>query len=361
MGMARAEGLLDLTNPVIAQQFEVINGERTSRFIADQTERLMKPINESWQPHGQPNDKPPGFLPSRNQLGWEDRERAIMAQAAFVSRELVISEVFHLITEENLPGYMRALNMFLPDYTGSSTTPQASQQRIWVAQEKKHGLVIFGHVYLGGRVNMAELDRVIGHQINNGFNMGTATPYECFVFTSGQERKTKKTHGRSGREAKKQGDETYSLICNTITGDEATHERFYVDLYGEIFDQDANGATIAFRDMMRRGIFMPSHLIDDGRMGSTVRQPKMFLRFGRVDEYLGVFDFYGDSADDMGYFMKAWNIEGRGVTGEAAEAQEELVTIHQSLVQKAEKSADKPKKPSDLSAFDMLVPPNIST
>lgn len=43
-----------------------------------------------------------------------------------------------------------------------------------------------------------------------------------------------------------------------------------------IFEQDPNGATLAFADMMKKQIVMPAHLMDDGQHETTNKGRNLF-------------------------------------------------------------------------------------
>lgn len=44
---------------------------------------------------------------------------------------------------------------------------------------------------------------------------------------------------------------------------------FPLQIIDAIFEQDPNGATLAFADMMKKQIVMPAHLMDDGSHETT--------------------------------------------------------------------------------------------
>jgi hypothetical protein len=43
-----------------------------------------------------------------------------------------------------------------------------------------------------------------------------------------------------------------------------------------IYEQDPNGATLAFADMMKKQIVMPAHLMDDGQHETTNKGRNLF-------------------------------------------------------------------------------------
>lgn len=344
----------DQQNLIVAHQNEVVGSERITNFLAARMAERLPEINDLWMPHD--------YLPDKNRPDFREKEEKIASEAQSMSRESVIVAVLHAATEENLQAFTKALNTYesMRDVSGTDSHPWAWWDRYWAASEKRHGVVTTGWLEYSGRVNMSEYERIVAYLMRNGFNMDVNTPYEFLIYTADQERKTKMTHGKTARMAIQQGSETLGTICAKVGGEEGLHEYIYTTVFGEVFDADQDGAIIAFRDKMKRRIIMPSMLIDDGIQKSTARQPKLFMLFGRVEEALGTFDLFQDSADDMMHFMRVWRTQERTrLSPEAREAQEELSIIHQGLLARAEKQREKRqrRKLLDLSAFNRLVPP----
>jgi hypothetical protein len=76
---------------------------------------------------------------------------------------------------------------------------------------------------------------------------------------------------------------------------------------------------LAFADMMKKQIVMPAHLMDDCQHFKATGRP-LFDDFSTVAEKVGVYTA-SDYADIMEHLVKRWEVEGRLLTGEAADAQ----------------------------------------
>jgi acyl-[acyl-carrier-protein] desaturase len=49
-----------------------------------------------------------------------------------------------------------------------------------------------------------------------------------------------------------------------------------VQIIDAIYEQDPDGATLAFADMMKKQIVMPAHLMDDGQHETTNKGRNLF-------------------------------------------------------------------------------------
>lgn len=125
------------------------------------------------------------------------------------------------------------------------------------------------------------------------------------------------SHLRVGKLARGAGDSHLARICARIAGDESRHAMFYSRMMSAVFDEDAEGAVLVFREMMRRVIAMPGKLMFDGK------DPDLFEHFAAVAQRLGVYTVY-DYAQIIRHLVHAWHIGARSVSDEAAKAQEFL-------------------------------------
>ena len=232
-----------------------------------------------------------------------------------------------MITEEALPTYMNMLNTLdgTRDETGASDTPWATWTRKWTAEENRHGDAMNRYLWLTGKVNMRAVEVTIQNLIGSGMDPKTENnPYLGFIYTSFQERATKIAHGNTARFAKDHGDEVLAKLCGLVAADEGRHEIAYQRIVEEVFKRDPDGAMLAFADMMKKQIVMPAHLMDDGehlqRSGRS-----LFADYSAVAERTGVYTPF-DYVDIMDHLIKRWNISDQRVSGEAAEAQEWLLS-----------------------------------
>jgi len=90
--------------------------------------------------------------------------------------------------------------------------------------------------------------------------------------------------------------------------------------------------VLAFRDLMRDQIVMPSHLMKDGT-GSG-----LFEQFSTIAQQLGVYTVK-HYAEIVEHLVRRWNVEHlTGLTGEAAEAQDYLCRLGARYAKLAERS-----------------------
>lgn len=317
-------------------RLELVNS--MSDFAAEQVVPLLKPVDKLWQPQDfLPDPESPDFLDAIHDL----RERT-----KNIPDEYFIVLVGDMITEEALPTYMAMLNTLdgVRDETGASPTPWGQWTRAWVAEENRHGDLMNKFCYLTGRVNMRSVEVTIQNLIGSGMNPKTENnPYLGFVYTSFQERATKVSHGNTARLAQEYGDDTLSKICGVIASDESRHEIAYTRIVDELFRQDPNGAMLAFADMMKKQIVMPAHLMNDMEHEQKNGGRNLFDDFSTVAENLGVYDA-NDYCDIMEHLIDRWEVNGRAVTGEAAEAQEYLMKLPTRIRKLSERAAARKAK-----------------
>jgi acyl-[acyl-carrier-protein] desaturase len=271
---------------------------------------LLVPIDKAWQPTD--------YLPDLDADSWRDAVESFRHAAQTISDELLVVLVGDMVTEEALPSYSMSLNGLVRDEEGTSPAPWAQWLRGWTAEENRHGDLLNAYLRLTGRVNMRAVERTIHSLIVKGFNPKVdGDPYRLLVYTSFQERATRISHSNVGRLAARQGDANLARICGIIAGDESRHEAFYTRMMNEVLDCDPEGGIMAFRAMLRGLIAMPGRFMDDGR------DPDLFDHFAIVAQRASVYTVR-DYAAIIRHLVKAWNIAGRSVRGQAAEAQEYL-------------------------------------
>lgn len=271
---------------------------------------LLTPIDKAWQPAD--------YLPDLEADDWREQVERFRKTAQTISDDLLVVLVGDMVTEEALPSYSVSLNGLVRDHEGTSPAPWAQWLRGWTAEENRHGDLLNAYLRLTGRVNMRAVERTVHHLLANGFNPKTRTdPYNLLVYTSFQERATRMSHGNVGRMASREGDANLARICGMIAGDEARHEAFYTRMMGRVLDLDPAGGILAFRSMLRGLIAMPGRFMDDGR------DPDLFDHFAIVAQRANVYTVR-DYASIIEHLVKTWDIAGRAVTGEAAQAQHEL-------------------------------------
>ena len=297
----------DRRSDVATNHYEVI---RAIEPAVQENLTLLSPINRAWQPTD--------FLPDLEAENWRDQVEGFRKSAMAISDELLVVLVGDMVTEEALPSYAISLNGLVRDDEGMSPAPWARWLRGWTSEENRHGDLLNAYLRLTGRVNMRAVEQTIHRLIANGFNpRNQADPYKLLVYTSFQERATRLSHGNVGRIAGREGDANLARICGMIAGDEARHEAFYTRMMGRVLDLDPAGGILAFRSMLRGLIAMPGRFMDDGT------DPNLFDHFAIVAQRANVYTVH-DYASIIEHLVRSWNIAGRAVGGQAAQAQDEV-------------------------------------
>ncbi len=286
-----------------------------SRFVEQQL-KWLNPIDDNWQPSD--------FLPDLAADRWQDSIQALRDASAALSDELLVVLIGDTITEEALPSYQTMTNRHggIIDQTGASDDPWSRWTRGWTAEENRHGALLSTYLYLSGRVDMRAVEITTNHLIRNGFDPLTANdPYKGLIYTSFQERATRVSHGNVAKLANRSGDDMLAKICNKVAGDEARHEEAYKSFVKKLFDLDPQDALIAFSEMMQTKVTMPARLMSDGI------ESDLFAKFSTVAQRIGVYTAH-DYATIIEHLVTYWDVSKlRGISGEAAKAQEYLCTL----------------------------------
>uniref|UniRef100_A0A7R9V6Y2 Acyl-[acyl-carrier-protein] desaturase n=1 Tax=Chlamydomonas euryale TaxID=1486919 RepID=A0A7R9V6Y2_9CHLO len=291
-----------------------------SSWAEDNLLRLLKPVEKSWQPQD--------LLPDASSPDFIDQVRALRRAAEELPNDYMVVLVGDMITEEALPSYMGMLNRLdgCSDETGAQATPWAKWTRGWTAEENRHGDLLNKYLYLTGKVDMRTVEVTIQNLISEGLDPKLENnPYLCFVYTSFQERATKISHANTARLASLYGDNALTKICGLIAADEGRHETAYTNIVEELFQRDPEGAVLGFADMMRKGIVMPAHYMEDN-WHTTQGNPgqNLFVDYATVADSIGVYTT-GDYAEIVEHLVRRWKVaELRVSGGRAAQAQEYL-------------------------------------
>ncbi len=285
----------------------------------------LKSVEESWQPSD--------LLPDFGGETWSEDLASLRAEALNLSDEMLVVLVGNVVTEEALPSYQTALNRFggLTDRTGVETHAWARWSRGWTAEEKRHGAVTLGYLYLAGRVDMNSVEQTIQHLIRNGFDTGAGgDPFRGLTYASIQEHATKTSWRQLGSIAGKAGAPQLHKMCGLIAADEARHERVYRAMMKGILERDPEGALEALRDTLGR-VAMPAKTMADGK------SRHLFQHFAHVGQRIGVYGLR-DYADNVEGFVEELRLDGlEGLPeGDAARHRDEICALPVRYRQQAE-------------------------
>ncbi|KAK9806086.1 hypothetical protein WJX72_000534 [[Myrmecia] bisecta] len=289
---------------------------------------LLKPVDQSWQPSD--------YLPDSMTDEYEEQVAELRRSARELPDDYLVALAGDMITEEALPSYMNMLNTLekTRDESGADPTPWARWTRAWTAEENRHGDLLNKYMYLSGRVDMRAVEVTIQNLIGSGLNPGLENnPYLCFVYTSFQERATKISHYNTARLAATHGVNSLRDVCGIIAADEARHETAYTKIVSEFFVRDPEGALAAFYDMMKKGITMPAHLMDDGWHAAHNSGRHLFADYSSVAERIGVYTAY-DYADIVEHLVKKWKVDELTCLSAEGLMQQEFLCKHADRIRR---------------------------
>lgn len=300
------------------------------RFVATQLVLLLSP-EKGWQPSE--------LLPDMGADDWHDQVTALRREAALLPDGLLVAVVGNMITEEALPSYHAWLTNLDDGFERAGTEENALAQwmRGWVGEEQRHGDVLTKYLYLSGRIDQRAVENTLQHLIRRGFDPHTRNDVTLgFVYTSFQERATQISHANVARLARSCGATRLAAICDAVGGDEARHERAYTRFAGKLFEIDPDGTLLAFEEMMRGGIVMPSERMFDGKdegMYDWFKVVSHHTRMYTATDYAGIIEA----------LVRKWDIGALlPQSGEARAAQDYLGRLAERMTRMAERLERRP-------------------
>jgi acyl-[acyl-carrier-protein] desaturase len=134
-----------------------------------------------------------------------------------------------------------------------------------------------------------------------------------------------------------------------------------------LFERDPEGAVLAFADMMKKGIVMPAHFMDDGWHGGDRgnKGQNLFVDYATVADSIGVYTT-GDYADIVEHLVQRWNVPNLKVSsGSVAEAQEYLCKHSERIrrladLQMERRLRDRKRGKSKLASFSWIFKREVS-
>ncbi|KAJ0035136.1 hypothetical protein Pint_26145 [Pistacia integerrima] len=281
---------------------------------------LLKPVEKCWQPAD--------LLPDSGSDGFIEQINEIRERTKEIPDDCLVALVGNMITEEALPTYQSRINAIeiYHDETGTDNTPWAIWSRAWSAEENRHGDLLNKYLYLSGRIDVKQVEKTIQHLIASGMDFGTGdNPYHWTIYTSFQERATFIAHGNTAKLAMKHGDSKLAQICGTIASDEKRHETAYSRIVGKLFELDPSEAMVAFADMLKIKITMPSQLMYDGQ------DVHLFDHLSDVSMRIGVYST-SDYISVLEHLVGIWNVKKlEGLSSEGKIAQDYVCELPERL------------------------------
>ncbi|RFU38255.1 acyl-ACP desaturase [Actinomadura logoneensis] len=230
--------------------------------------------------------------------GWEPGDSRLSEEA----RE---SLIVNLLTEDNLPGYHRAI----ADVFGRDGAWGTWVNR-WTAEENRHGIVLRDYLSVTRAVDPVALERArmkhmeVGYEADHGDSFLHGVAYVSF-----QELATRVSHRNTGKAS---GDPICDQMLARVAADENLHMVFYRNLLGAAFDLAPNETMRAVTDVVK-GFQMPGHSIDG------------FLRKSVIIANAGIYDLRLHHDDVLVPVLRKWGVFDRAdLSGDGEKAREEL-------------------------------------
>jgi acyl-[acyl-carrier-protein] desaturase len=256
------------------------------------------------------------------QAGEEDRDRRSGAELQDRARglpdEVRVALTVNILTEEGLPHFHR----LIADNLGSRTF-WSLWNKLWTAEEDRHGNILRDYVRESRILNFNVLERLQFDYLRSGFNPDWGgDPYKIFIYTTCQEKATQISHLNTGKLAADSEPLLYA-IAQKIAQDESKHYTFYMQVFKEILARDPNNALVSASSIMP-SIDMPGIAISN------------FNDYADVIRRAGI---YGprDYKKIIETLIAIWNIDVMTYLNEVGrKAQEKIMAIPARLEKVAE-------------------------
>ncbi|KAG7996998.1 hypothetical protein I3843_01G189200 [Carya illinoinensis] len=270
---------------------------------------LLKPVEQSWQPQD--------FLPDPTSDGFVEQVNELRKRTKDIPNDYFVVLVGDMITEEALPTYHATINdtEIYHDETDVRKTPRIIWAKGWSAEKNRHDDLLNKYLFLSGRVDMKQIEKIIHYFIGSGMDIGlVGNPYLLTIYTSFQERAT------------------------FISHDEKRHEATYTNIVEKLFELDPNETVMAFADLMRKKILMPAHLMYDGQ------DHDLFHHYADVASRIGVYTAR-DYREILEHLVARWNMEKlTGLSREGREAQDYVCGLTQRIRKPEERALSQVQK-----------------
>jgi acyl-[acyl-carrier-protein] desaturase len=226
----------------------------------------------------------------------------------------------NLLTEDNLPYYFREAERLL-----DVDTAYATWVRRWTAEEGRHSMVLYGYIIVSRLLDPVELERGRMVQVSTGRLPDIDTAHHALVYLTLQELATRISHRNTG---KLLDDPEGFAVMTRVAQDENLHHLYYRDLAAKAFEVDPSGMVLA-ADHIVRSFEMPGTGIPD------------FDRHAKAIARAGIYDLAVHHDQVVAPIVdRVWRISSiSGLTPEAEEARERLMTFLARLAKVAKRTA----------------------
>lgn len=156
-----------------------------------------------------------------------------------------VALTINILTEEGLPHFHRLISEHL-----GSRTFWSLWNRLWTAEEDRHGNILRDYIRDSRLLNFSALEGMQFDYLRAGYNPDWGgDPYKLFIYTSCQEKATQISHLNTGKMAADQ-EPLLVGITQKIAQDESRHYAFYMNVVREILARDPNEALASASSIM---------------------------------------------------------------------------------------------------------------
>ncbi|MDL4771773.1 MULTISPECIES: acyl-ACP desaturase [Thermomonosporaceae] len=229
-----------------------------------------------------------------------------------VSPESRDSLIVNLLTEDNLPGYHRAIaSVFGRDGAWGTWVNR------WTAEENRHGIVIRDYLTVTRAVDPIALERARMHHMEAGYEATHGTEFlHGAAYVSFQELATRVAHRNTGKVS---GDPVCERMLSRVAADENLHMIFYRNLIGAALEVAPNETMRAITEVVTQ-FEMPGTSIDG------------FMRKSVVIANAGIYDLRLHHDDVLVPVLRKLGVFDRtDLTGDGAKARDELGQFMEQL------------------------------
>ena len=227
----------------------------------------------------------------------------------------------NLLTEDNLPGYHRAVFRLF----GGDGAWQTWANR-WTAEEGRHSIVLRDYLTVTRNVDPVQLERGRMQQNEQGYDSDADTALDGMAYVSFQELATRISHRNTGRYT---GEPVCDRILRRISADENLHMIFYRDVLNAAFEIAPSDATRA----------VARQVIDFEMPGAGIPG---FIRKAFTIAQAGIYDLRNHHDEVVWPLLRHLRVfEATGLDPEAEKAREELGAFLERLDATATRYEDK--------------------
>jgi acyl-[acyl-carrier-protein] desaturase len=230
--------------------------------------------------------------------GWEPGDSKVTPE----SRDALL---VNLLTEDNLPGYHRAI----ADNLGFDG-PWGFWVNRWTAEENRHGIVIRDYLTVTRAIDPIMLERARMAHMQGGYQTAHGdSVLHNVAYVSFQELATRVSHRNTGKVS---GDPLCEQMMARVAADENLHMLFYRNVIAAAFDVAPDQAMQAVTKVVK-DFQMPGNTIEN------------FTRKSVAIANAGIYDLRLHHDEVVAPILRQWNVFDRtDFTGDGEKAREEL-------------------------------------